>query len=332
MKRFICEDAVKEFSNVCMREVVHEEYLSDYERKRQLVRQGYKVGDGSAVGCNCLIDSLLQLLVFHKVVKGPPCASMSMARWRSEVCEMTRRHLRDHEDRSLRPRLRDSMYKELVATEEEHSRAFLGHHKHSKEIVKFLIGRVGLLNAAYAPPISIVVFSRCVGQIVNPFDDVVECEYACVDDLPALKLFLCNTTGNTHTGLHYDPVTVAPSRGGASSSPAAGEESGVQTDRKEKRKKVRKLNAYSPHDEKPVFLKLGSRCRGNCADCEAFAEARSGDASGGGNVVDTKTSSVETVAEDAPLVDSKETGLIYRVFSMPTRESPDIERYRLEKL
>ena len=106
----------------------------------------------------------------------------------------------------------------------------------------------------------------------------------------------------------------------------------MQTDRKEKRKKLRKLNAYSPHDEKPVFLKLGSRCRGNCADCEACAEARSGDASGGGNVVDTKTSSVETVAEDVPLVDSKETGLFYRVFSMPTRESPDIERYRLEKL
>ena len=59
----MCEDAVKEFSNVCMRAVVHDEFLSDVERKRHLAVQGYKIGKGSGLGCNCLIDSLLQLLL-----------------------------------------------------------------------------------------------------------------------------------------------------------------------------------------------------------------------------------------------------------------------------
>ena len=105
---------------------MHEEFLSDVERKQHLVVQGYKLGKGSGQGCNCLIDSLLQLLLHHKVVKGPPSTSMPVGRWRSELCEMTRSHLCQHENVALRPRLRDATYKELKVTEDQHSRAFFG--------------------------------------------------------------------------------------------------------------------------------------------------------------------------------------------------------------
>ena len=113
---------VKEFCNVCMRDVVHIEFMHDIERRQQLVSLGYKIGKGSLQGCNCLIDSLLQLLLHHEVVKGPPCTKMSLTSWRIELCEMTRCHLRQHEKLHLRPRLRDEMYKEFFASEHEHGR------------------------------------------------------------------------------------------------------------------------------------------------------------------------------------------------------------------
>ena len=69
---------------------------------------------------------------------------------------MTRSHLRQHENVALRPRLRDETYKELNVTEDEHSRAFLEHHKHATAILKFLIERAGLKNAAYSRPLRIV--------------------------------------------------------------------------------------------------------------------------------------------------------------------------------
>ena len=67
---------------------------------------GYKIGKGSGHNCNCLIDSLLQLLLHHNVVKGPP-SGLPVHLWRSELCEMTRSHLCNHDNIVLRPRLRD---------------------------------------------------------------------------------------------------------------------------------------------------------------------------------------------------------------------------------
>ena len=87
---------MKEFCNICIRDVVQEDFMTDVERKQQLVDLGYKIGKGSGHNCNCLIDSLLQLLVHHKVVKGPP-SGLPVHLWRSELSEMTRSKLCNHE-------------------------------------------------------------------------------------------------------------------------------------------------------------------------------------------------------------------------------------------
>ena len=131
LKQFLCEDVVREFCNICMRDVVQEDYSTDEQRRQQLVDLGYKIGKGSGHNCNCLIDSLLQLLVHHNVVKGPP-SRFPMSVWRNELCEIARSHLCNHDNIALRPRLRDENYKENHATKAQHSWAFLEHHKHGK--------------------------------------------------------------------------------------------------------------------------------------------------------------------------------------------------------
>ena len=121
---------------------------------------------------------------------------------------MTRSNLCRHDNIGLRPRLRDENNKEVQATEEQHARAFLAHHKHGKAILQSLLNLAKLQNECFERTIRIIVFSRFDGRIVNPFDDPVVYEFQNDSDMPVLDMYLYNTTGDSHTGLHYDPVTV----------------------------------------------------------------------------------------------------------------------------
>ena len=94
----------------------------------------------------------------HKVVKGPP-SSLPVHLWRSELCEMTRSNLCNHDDIGLRPWLRDEKYKEIQATKEQHARAFLEHHKHGKAILQSFMNLAKLQNECFERTIRIIVFS-----------------------------------------------------------------------------------------------------------------------------------------------------------------------------
>ena len=73
----------------------------------------------------------------------------------------------------MRPRLRDENNKEVQATEEQHARAFLEHHKHGRAILQSLMHVARLQNEFFERTIRIVMFSRFDGRTVNPFDDPV---------------------------------------------------------------------------------------------------------------------------------------------------------------
>mgnify|MGYP003341094983 CR=1 FL=1 len=79
----------------------------------------------------------------------------------------------NHDNIALRPRLRDDNYEENHATEAQHSRAFLEHHKHGTTILQSLIDSAKLQNENFERKLRIVVFSRFDGRVVNPFDDAV---------------------------------------------------------------------------------------------------------------------------------------------------------------
>ena len=265
LMKFLCEDVVKEFCNLCIHDVVRQDFMTDMQRRQQLVDLGYKIGIGDGHNCNCLIDSMLQLLVHHKVVKGPP-SRLPFHLWRSGLCEMTRSRLCKHDNIGLRPRLRDEKYKEIQATEEQHARAFLEHHKHGEVFLKVLIELAKLNDESFERTIRIIVFSRFDGTIVNPHDDPVVFDFKQDSDMPVLDMFLYNTTGDSHTGLHYDPVTVCevkPGRNGKEDEENGDATLGVK---RSGRRRLRKTGAPNPHDEQPVFLKIKSRCTDSCCD------------------------------------------------------------------
>ena len=75
-------------------------------------------------------------------------------------------------------------------------------------------------------------------------------------DMPTLDMYLYNTTGDSHTGLHYDPVTVREVNLRSNDKENEDTEEAIPGVRRSKRKRLRKIGASNPHDEPSVFLKL----------------------------------------------------------------------------
>ena len=142
MKRVHVEDFVYSFTRRCQVSCVYEDFPSDVERRKVLEDEGYAFGHATGQSCNSLIDSLLQLLLTFNVINGPP-ADAKAPLWRSEACELVRRHLCDHADVGLHPRLRSEVGEVVKVASEVHARAFLEHHKHASAIVSFLVEKFG---------------------------------------------------------------------------------------------------------------------------------------------------------------------------------------------
>ena len=129
------EEIVKRFVSISMDQAVVN-YPSDAERKSELFNSPphleVQSGDGHLM--NCLTDSLLQGLVYHKVINKPDSEGGEL-QWRRKLCANVRAYLRSHDDVRLRLRQRDERNAILPVSEEAHSRAFLEHHRHSAAIV-----------------------------------------------------------------------------------------------------------------------------------------------------------------------------------------------------
>ena len=67
VKQCVIEDVVILFTTLCQKHVVVSSYPSDEIRRKNLVVDGYTFGNGSGHRCNCLTDSLLQLLLHFKL-------------------------------------------------------------------------------------------------------------------------------------------------------------------------------------------------------------------------------------------------------------------------
>ena len=93
-----------------------------------------KRGDGA--GNNCLIDSLLQGLLYHRVIIKPDNVGRELE-WRRRLCDEVRIFLCFHEEVAFRPRQRDERNAIRCVSLEEHNRAYLEHHRHAETIVIF---------------------------------------------------------------------------------------------------------------------------------------------------------------------------------------------------
>ena len=187
-----------------------------------------------------------------------------------------------------------------------------------------------LQNESFERTIRIIVFSRFDGRIVNPFDDPVAYECQNDSDMPALDMYLYNTTEDSHTGLHYDPVTVREVNPVSNGKTIQANEKATPAVTRSGRKRLRKTGALNLHDEVPSFLKIKAKCVGNCFDESACAAKLrpgvDGDAARRSSIEDARPDEVGS----EPEVNEKDKDPFYIVYSMSGVNSPDKARYMLE--
>ena len=117
------EDCIKKCALLCQDAVMVDQDPRDASRRKELFEQGYIVGKSSGHGCNCLADSLLQLLLHEGVLQGPENI-LALEKWRHELCQKVRKHLNDNVNEAFRPRERNDSQFVLDGVGDVHSFVF----------------------------------------------------------------------------------------------------------------------------------------------------------------------------------------------------------------
>ena len=109
-------------------------YPADTSRCKELLEQGHIIGKASGYRCNCLADSLLQLLLHEGVLQGLENMS-ALEKWRHELCQKVRKHLNDNVNEAFRPRERNDIQFVFDGAGDLHALASCQHHRHSERII-----------------------------------------------------------------------------------------------------------------------------------------------------------------------------------------------------
>ena len=136
MKDLVIEDCIQNCVLLCYDAVVVDEYPKDTLRCKELFDQGYIIGNASGHRCNCLSDSLLQLLLHEGVLQGPD-NMLALEKWRHELCQQVRKHLTENVNEAFRPRERNSNQLVFDGATDLHAFAFLQPHRHAASIIRF---------------------------------------------------------------------------------------------------------------------------------------------------------------------------------------------------
>ena len=134
VKVLVIEDCINNFAFLCQNDVVVDNYPRDTTRCKELLEQGYIIGKSSGYRCNCLADSLLQLLLHEGVLQGPENIS-ALEKWRHELCQKVRKHLNDNVNEAFRPRERNDSQFVFDGAGDLHALASFQHHRHSESII-----------------------------------------------------------------------------------------------------------------------------------------------------------------------------------------------------
>ena len=113
-----------------------DQYPRDTSRCKELIEQAYMLGKSSGHGCNCLSDSVLQLVLHEGVLQGPE-NTLALEKWRHELCQAVRKHLNVNVNEAFRPRERNDSQLVFDVVDDVHASAFLQHHRHSEAIIIF---------------------------------------------------------------------------------------------------------------------------------------------------------------------------------------------------
>ena len=126
---------------LCQDAVMVDNYPRDTTRCKELLEKGYMIGKSSGYRCNCLADSLLQLLLHEGVLQGPENI-LEVEKWRHELCQQVRKHLNGNANEAFRPRERNDNQFVLDGVGDVHALASFEHHRHSEEIIFLFVSSV----------------------------------------------------------------------------------------------------------------------------------------------------------------------------------------------
>ena len=178
---------------------------TDAECKHAIEASGRWIGEASGRGNNCLIHSILELLV-HEVKLLPEEVLRSPLRVRKE-CSACRAALNDLPRQDpRRPVVRDPETNEINwgELEERHAAAYLEFEGHARFIVTFFLERHGVELPSGG--FELVEHSRLdtsrAGQVVIAFEN----QRHGSDDHQPIRLELYNNTGTSLCGYHYEPI------------------------------------------------------------------------------------------------------------------------------
>ena len=141
VKVLVIEDCINNFALLCQASVMVDNYPRDTSRCKELLEKGYMIGKSSGYRCNCLADSLLQLLLHEGVLQGPENI-LEVEKWRHELCQQVRKHLNGNSNEAFRPRERNDSQFVFDGVGDVHALASFEHHRHSEEIIKFVLSSV----------------------------------------------------------------------------------------------------------------------------------------------------------------------------------------------
>ena len=96
----VCQHAVIEMTSMVV------SFPSGEERRLQLMQDGIIVGDIDGSDSNSLAESVLRLLLHHKMIH-ISVADVNVSNWTREACEAVRIYLCPHDDERSKPIQRD---------------------------------------------------------------------------------------------------------------------------------------------------------------------------------------------------------------------------------
>ena len=161
--------------------------MSDAEKVAALKRQGWVRGRASGAGANCLIDSLLQLLVASDVVVMPADRNGACEAVRAELIRTPGSEPRDFHSGRVSPR------------------AYLEHFRHAGLVVRALVTAHGSVDRLPAAGVRVVVHAR-YDRLAGPDDQVRACVGLSSSPGEELRMNLFCLTGDGFAGYHYEPL------------------------------------------------------------------------------------------------------------------------------
>ena len=182
------------------------EIVDDDTRLEQLAQAPFYLTQGKASGdrCNCLIDSLLQLLMTHGFIE-----YVEENAFRKRIRDYTRKCLTEHADESLRPVHRNSL-NSTIQNSVKGADPFLEHNKHAAAIINIIFefyrteANVHLRMNMPQDGFLLTFFSRIDCAERPP--DRLHVRGSTLSQVNACEMYLYVATGERLTGYHYTPM------------------------------------------------------------------------------------------------------------------------------